>query len=420
MKNHFLHLIILILSTQPIFSQPVRIPGRATIHPSVVKLAPGETQKFKIVMMATRLKGAYLAEDVKWAVNDISGGNDELGTIDSTGLYRAPAKTPNPREIHICTEVEEAANRYLWATVLMEAPGPAYKMIHAWTEPRDNPTYLKDPHCVALDKDGNLLIADYHGSRVLRFTPEGDYLGDIGLGIGEGPGQVTKPRAVVTDSAGNIFISDEKSDKPRIQVFNQKGEFLRIFAEKGTGPGHILRAHGLAFDSKQRLFVVDVDNMRVNIYKHSGEFIKSWGKDGPDPGNFNAPHGIVIDRNDDVFVSGYYSTVQKFTAYGDFLFAFAHADPPDGAVYIHSITGDRWGNLYLMVRGMRGYGGKIEDIEGKTVSIMKYNNNGDYVCSLTLEVKAHSENWAAVDDKGLVYAIYMGHERMGFEIFAPQ
>ena len=169
-----------------------------------------------------------------------------------------------------------------------------------------------------------------------------------------------KPRVVMADPNGDIFVTDQKSDKPRVQVFTHEGKFLRIFAPKGTGPGHILRAHGMDFDEDMNLYIVDVDNMRVNVYTNGGEFIKSWGRDGQRTGEFNAPHGLVTDANGDVFISDYYGTCRKFTGDGEYLFKFAEGDPPDGAVYIHSASGDRWGNVYLMVRGTRGYGGAVE------------------------------------------------------------
>lgn len=412
--------LLLLLSYSISFAEQPEPLGRASIHPSVVKLEPGSEQKYKILREATRFVGAMLTDDVKWSVNEIPGGNAEIGTIDSEGLYRAPDKVPSIREIQICAEVENVANRYLWATVLMDAPGPAYELVGGWTEEKASAKYFVDPHCVCLDKDGNLLVADYNGSKVMRFAPDGTYLGIVGFGSGERPGYVKLPRVVQTDAEGRIFVSDQKSDKPRIQVFSHEGKFLRMFAEKGTGPGRILRAHGLAFDRHQRLFVVDVDNMRVNIYTHSGEFLKTWGRDGHRVGEFNAPHGLAMDGNDDVFIVGYYGPCQKFTAEGDFLFDFALGNPPDSAVYFHSISTDRWGNVYLMVRGMRGFGGVIEDNKFHNVSVMKYNNNGDYVSSLTLAVDAHKENWAVVGPDGKVYAIFESNERLGFEIFVPR
>lgn len=393
---------------------------RARIFPSVVRLAPGQEQKFKVVLRETRLQGAVAADNVVWSVNDVPGGDGRAGHISPEGLYTAPRQTPKPREVHIGAEVEAAKNRRLWATVLFNGEGAAYESIAEWSEPVAHPEHLKDPHCIALAPDGTLLIADYNGSRVHRFTRGGEYLGDLGFGTGEGPGYVTKPRVVQADPDGNIFVSDQKKAQPRIQVFSSDGRFLRMFADKGAGPGQILRAHGLAFDSQRRLYVVDVDAMRVNVYDTSGNFLRTWGKDGPGMGDFNAPHGITIDANDDVFVVGYYGPCQKFTADGELLRVFAEPDPPDGAVYFHGISSDRWGNVYLTVRGAGGYGGVIEDNEGNRVSIMKYNNNGDYVSSLTLSVKAHAENWAVVDNEGLVYAIFVGNELMGVEILSPR
>jgi len=170
--------------------------GRARIAPSVARLDPGQTCKFKVVMLETRLDGAKMAEDVTWAVNDIPGGDDTVGRITVEGVYTAPATAPSPKEVHICAEVPAAVNRHLWATVLIKANGPDYEMVWEWGESVSEPEYLKDPHCIAQDRDGNLIIADYWGSRVLRFTPDGKYLGDLGLGTGEGPGFVIKPRVV--------------------------------------------------------------------------------------------------------------------------------------------------------------------------------------------------------------------------------
>jgi sugar lactone lactonase YvrE len=391
---------------------------RASIRPSLVHLQPSETQSFKIIRMATPLQPATLAEDVTWSVNDIPGGNDVFGTIDADGTYRAPKSVPSPPEIHIIGDVTGVSNRRLFATVLMESDRPMYEMIVEFSEPLADAKYFNNPHCVTLDIDGNLLIADYDGSRVLRFTPEGKYLGDLGRGNGEGPGQVHLPRVVLVDNKGDIYVSDLKQFGPRVQVFSNDGEYLYSFAEKGTGPGEVLRAHGLAFDSKNRLFLVDVDAMRINVYTHEGEFLRTWGQDGPYLRDFNAPHGLVIDPNDDVFVSSYYGSIQKFTSDGEYLYQVAKADPPDGSVYVHSICGDRWGNLYAMVRGQRGYGGEVEVSKGKVVSLEKHNNNGDFVAGISLTVKAHAENWAYVDARDNLYFIYRGADTAGFEIFA--
>jgi sugar lactone lactonase YvrE len=381
-------------------TEPDRDYRRATIKPTLVRLEPRQQQKFKIVLSAPYLRPAYIAEKVKWSVNDIPGGSKKLGTISKDGLYRAPAKPPKPHEIHICAEAEASNNRYLWATVLIGNPDPPYKLIRTWPEPKDSPKYFSDPHGIGLDKDGNLLIADRENSRLMRFTPQGKFLEDIGSGSGSEPGTFSEPRVVLTDFKGRIWVSDGKSDEPRIQAFTADGKFIRWFAHKGVLPGQLLRAHGMGFDSRQRLFVVDVDNFRVNVYSEQGEFLYSWGKPGLQLGKFNAPHGLAVDPSDDVFVSNYYGPTQKFDPNGNLLLAFAYGDPPDGPVGFHSIAGDRWGNVYITARS----------------KIVKYNNNGDYITAWSMANPDDSPVWFAIDDDGIVYCLF----KRGVQVFAPQ
>ena len=394
-------------------------PSRATIKPSLVRLQPGAQQRFKVIVEATWLMAAKNPDKVLWTVNEIPGGNAEVGTIDASGLYRAPLKPPKPCEVNIRGEVEGTGNRYVWATVL--TADPAYKMVGSWSEAVEGPgTRLRKPHGISIDLDGNLLIVDQGAHRIFRYTKSGKFLHEIGLGPGGEPGHFTDPRFAIVDDAGRIYVTDVKSDRPRLQVFDSSGKFLRIFAEKGIRPGRMLRGHGLAFDSRQRLHVVDVDTMHVSLFDRSGQFLSCWGKEGVGPGEFNAPHGMFIDASDDVFINGYYGPTQKFTSEGRFVLAFAFGDPPDGAIYFHSLAGDRWGNAYATVRSKAGYGGALESQAGKKVSIAKYNNNGDFICNISLSVPEHTESWAAVDRDGTLCALFTARGKAGVEIYARE
>ncbi len=391
--------IFLLIVSHGLQAQPTPEFNRANISPSIVELKPGEHQQFNVTMLPPRLKLAYLPDKVIWYVNDIPGGNEKYGTIDSDGLYKAPEKVPSPPEINIVAVVEEAANSYLWATVLLGTL--KYRLIDEFSESIDSPKYFDKPHSIAFDIDGNLLITDENSHRVFRMTTDGEYIGDIGSGRGQNPGEFLAPRVAWVDSSGKIFVLDQKSDDPRIQVFSRAGKFIRIFGEKGTGPGQILRGHGLDFNENQDVFIADVDNMRVNVYSNSGEFLYDFGKDGLEPQDFNAPHGLAIDANNDVFVNDYYSPVKKFGEAGNFLFAFAY--PTDGIRRYHALNTDRYGNIYLT-------GGP---------NILKYNNNGDFLTSWTLSDSDLYARWATVDDSGKVYVAFTGG-KAGVKVFMPE
>ena len=408
-------------------AQQLPVLRRARILPSIVRLDPGQQQQFKILQVH-RLTPTLVMKNVQWAVNDIPGGNAELGTIDAQGIYRAPQQIPVPNEIHICATANGAANRYLWATVLVGSKRPTYKVIRDWGEPRLHVVSRRDarrkkalliaPHGITLDATGNILVVDEGSSRVVRYSPQGKYLGQIGLGPGGSElhpvrgGYFTHPRCATVDAQGNVFVANMRSES-HIEVFTPEGKFLYSFAVKGTEPGMLLRPHGIQFDSHQRLYVDDVDNFRINVYDHSGKFLFEWGKGGTLPGELNPPHGIFIDRNDNVFVCSYYGAAQKFTADGHFLKAFAHPDPPDGPITYHTLNGDRWGDIYLSVR-------TLKDDPKHYISILKYNNNGDFITALQLSTPDCRSKWVAVDKDGTVYSAYQGKDEVGVEVLREQ
>ena len=420
LKKHYLYfkwsLFALIFTVTFLSAQPVKSFERVMIKPSKVELEIGKEQQFTVVYKSGPYNPSSINYEVKWSVNGIPGGSKELGTIDNNGLYRTPNNVPSPAEVQICTEVKKAANSHLWATVLFKEKKPQYKVLWKWSEAIEKPKYFQEPHSITLDKDGNILIADMGASRIIRFTPRGEFLTEIGKGYGNEKGHFNKPRDVAIDSKGYIFVSDQKSNKPRIQVFNPKGDFLRDFADEGSGPGQIIRPHGLAFINNESLLVIDVDNIRANLYEHSGKFVRSLGQSGPNTGKLITPHGIAVDSNNDVFISDYFGTVQKFTIDGDYLYSFVNENHTTGSAFIHSICSDRWGNVYLMVRGIKGFEGTFEESKERTFYIVKYNNSGDFICTIQLSDKESEVIHAVVDQQGTIYALFKGMKEMGVEV----
>ncbi len=386
--------------------------ARARIQPTLARVAPAGQQQFRVSTMPARLEAATLVASVRWSVNGVLGGSAECGTIDSSGLYRAPGRIPSPPEVHVGAEAEGVENRHLSATVLVGGRPPSYRLVRQWGEPADRLDRMKSPHGISIEPGGQVLIADEGSGRVLRYTPEGTFVRQIGHGPGRENGQFTRPRHAVAASDGRIFVSDEKSDRPRLQVFSQEGEFLRTLGEKGTGAGMLLRAHGMQFDSQGRLFVVDVDNARVNVYEASGKFLHAWGKDGLYPGEFNAAHGLVLDLSGDVFLCGYYGPVSKYDPEGRFLLAFNYGEPPDGPLYFHSIGGDRWGNVYVAVRNQGTRRGPWD--------VIKYNNHGDFITGWRLTSPDPETNWVAVDPQDAAYVLFQSKSKVGVEVFRPE
>lgn len=285
-------------------------------------------------------------------------------------------------------------------------PEPQYELIRSWLNPGGMPNPLKEAHSICFDKGGNVIVVDSVGSRVHRFSPDGKWLSEIGLGPGSGPGQFAGARDARVNRAGEIFVSD--ADNYRIQVFSPEGKFLRMFGHKGRGPGQFLRGHGLEFSPDQkRLYIVDVDNNRVAVFEPSGKFLFNFGKKGQGPGEFRDAHGIGVTPNGDVVVSNYYGPTQRFTSEGKYLYDFGAAGFR-GWVYFHSMTTDNHGNTYLAARDQR-----------RRNAIAIYDNRGAYVTAFTA-MTAEGEQGvktAAVDADGNIYVAVESRDKHGVQVF---
>lgn len=367
------------------------------LEPSVARVAPGAVLQFQVM-----LDGKTLPVET-WSVNGVAGGSPAHGAIDGKGFYRAPRSAGARSEIQIGAR---AGGRTLMATVLLGRAESLYRFAGSWGEEGEEAGRFRGPHSVAWNDKGEIVVVDSLSARVARFTPDGRFLGEVGAGPGAGPGQFKAPRDARIDASGRIFVSD--GDNHRIQVFDPLGKPLLAFGRKGTGPGEMMRVHALDFDRAGRVFAVDVDNNRVSIFDHEGQFLSHWGREGKGPGEFHGAHSIGVDLNGDVIVSNYWAPCQKFTAEGEFLFDFAHAQPPAGPVRFHSMSLDRWGNAYLAARDRQG------------TLVAKYNNQGDPVTTWRLSAPDHGVEWVAVNPQGTAYVAYRGKKQMGIEVYEPR
>lgn len=163
------------------------------------------------------------------------------------------------------------------------------------------------PHKIAVDKDGNLWVADNgikdgRGQQVFKFNQDGKVLLTLGKAGVSGPGLDTfdQPTDAAVAPNGDIFVADGHGSAPtanaRIMKFDKNGKFIKTWGKKGTGIREFDCPHTLAFDSQGRLFVGDRQNNRIQIFDQDGRFIAEWKQ-------FGRPSGIFIDKNDVLYVA---------------------------------------------------------------------------------------------------------------------
>lgn len=186
------------------------------------------------------------------------------------------------------------------------------------------------PHGIHVDKDGNVWITDGQdniprrapgapadaplppapakviGHQVFKFSPDGKLLLTLGKPGGNQPGQPADPASfyqpndVITYPNGDILVAEGHGNAApspaRLVRFDKNGKFLRDFGKLGTGTeGEFMQPHGLAFDSKGRLFVADRSNNRIQILDaETYKTLDTWHQ-------FSRLSGITIDKNDIIY-----------------------------------------------------------------------------------------------------------------------
>ena len=177
------------------------------------------------------------------------------------------------------------------------------------------------PHGIDVDHEGNVWVADgrdnrpagrdapppdpdgdYYGHQVIKFSPTGQVLMVLGRRGGVPMDEMAEagprgdffwqPNDVLIAGNGDIFVAEgHGSGRNRIIKFNSRGEYLFEWGRTGDGPGEFNQPHGLAMDSRGRLFVADRSNDRIQIFDQDGRFLDEWYQ-------FSRLSGIYIDQDD--------------------------------------------------------------------------------------------------------------------------
>jgi DNA-binding beta-propeller fold protein YncE len=169
------------------------------------------------------------------------------------------------------------------------------------------------PTNVALSPTGEIYVTDGYGNaRVHKFSPTGELLLSWGA-PGSGPGEFHVPHGIAVDGDGNVVVADREND--RLQIFSPQGEFLSAWIE-------LARPSQIAFDAAGNLIVAelgyragmwpgtesptpDATGGRISIFDPARKLLSRWGggEQPTKPGDFFAPHHIAIDSRGDIYVA---------------------------------------------------------------------------------------------------------------------
>lgn len=162
---------------------------------------------------------------------------------------------------------------------------------------------------LAIDRQRGLLyvadpstrVAEKHTVKV--FDLEGNFLREVGQGLGMCRGCLFFPTFVEVDAAGNLYVTSTLN--ARVDVFDPNGNYLRHFGERGTSFGMFDKPKGVAIDTFGNVYVVDSGWSNVQIFNQKGQVLLFFGGRGSYPGLLKNPTGIAIDRNNRIYVADF-------------------------------------------------------------------------------------------------------------------
>ena len=281
---------------------------------------------------------------------------------------------------------------------------------------------FSDPFGIAVDKRGNVIVADGgQSNRIRRITVDGKVHTIAGANEGFADGnalqaQFNTPSGIAIDNGGNIIIADTSNN--RIRKLSSDGTKVSTLAGSGVAgfkDGHADEAQfdgpiGIAVDKHGNVFVADAYNDSIRKITEDGAVTTFAGtglpgfSDGQATGAaFDTPCGVAVDKDGNVFVADTGNhAVRKITAHGEVTTIAGEAGPQGGEVRLNrpvgiGVTHD--GFLFISDEGS----GKIVQIapdgEGRTYA----GSIAGFADSVGGHARLNGPSSIAIDREGVLY-----------------
>jgi DNA-binding beta-propeller fold protein YncE len=173
------------------------------------------------------------------------------------------------------------------------------------------------PSALALDRDGNLYVADTGNNRIRKVTKEGQVTtlaGDGAAGFRDGPAaqaQFNGPVGVAVDAEGNVYVADTYND--RVRLVTKEGVVRTVAGTGAVGhmDGDALTAAqldtpcGVVAGGAGEVFIADTGNNRLRRLTREGQLttLALVNEDDAPAEELSRPVGLALTHDGFLYVS---------------------------------------------------------------------------------------------------------------------
>jgi DNA-binding beta-propeller fold protein YncE len=217
------------------------------------------------------------------------------------------------------------------------------------------------PTGIAVDADGNVLVADTNDSRIEKLSPTGTFLNVFGT-KGSGYGQLAAPNGIAVDRAGNIYVADAANH--RVQKLTPGGTFIAEW--KGPEPG-FYGPRRIAIGADNAVYVVDQGHSRIVKLNPDGLALSVWGTKGNGDGKFDDPTSVTVDAaTNKIYVADPRNKrIQVFDSDGKFLTKWSVPEWGEAVGFEDLAIDSQAGRLYVSSRHMNSV--LVFDLNGSRI-----------------------------------------------------
>ncbi len=257
-----------------------------------------------------------------------------------------------------------------------------------------------DPFGVAIDRQGNLYIADAGDTnRIRKMSPDGivTTLAGAREGFADGAAEAAfnTPSGLAIDEAGNLFVADTGNNAirkitPEGLVTTLAGDGTAGYRDGPAGQARFNGPIGVAVDRSGTVFVADSYNDRIRVISPAGLVTTLAGAGTPgfqdgagDQAKFDTPCALLVDMKGNLIVAdtrndalrridgaGQVSTLSRSEGDASFWRPVSLAMTSDGFIYVGTMGA---GRIFQVSPGgeMRGLTGLDIDIARGDASALR-------------------------------------------------